>query len=243
MRPLETAPSSCPARPTRCSPRATDFGDSTWITRSTAPMSMPSSSDEVATRHGISPFFKQLLHLDALLAGERAVVRAGELALGQLVQPQGQPLRQPPVVDEDDRRPVLLDETGGSPGRSTARSSGRRAPCPRPSPARPQARDTRARCWTAARACPPRARRPRGRAPSRAPRRRARSRGHRRRSGRSPRAAAAWPRGRSRCTGRRHELVEALDGQREVGAALRPGDGVHLVEDQRLDRPQHLACL
>jgi hypothetical protein len=29
--------------------RATDFGDSTCSTRSTAPMSMPSSSDEVAT--------------------------------------------------------------------------------------------------------------------------------------------------------------------------------------------------
>ena len=57
MRPLETAPRSWPARPTRCRPRATDFGDSTWMTRSTAPMSMPSSSDEVATRHGISPAF------------------------------------------------------------------------------------------------------------------------------------------------------------------------------------------
>ena len=33
----------------------TDFGDSTWITRSTAPMSMPSSSDEVATRQGSLP--------------------------------------------------------------------------------------------------------------------------------------------------------------------------------------------
>ena len=57
IRPFETAPSSWPARPIRCRPRATDFGDSTWITRSTAPMSMPSSSDEVATRHGISPRF------------------------------------------------------------------------------------------------------------------------------------------------------------------------------------------
>ena len=57
MRPFETECSSWPARPTRCRPRATDFGLSTWITRSTAPMSMPSSSDEVATRHGISPAF------------------------------------------------------------------------------------------------------------------------------------------------------------------------------------------
>ncbi len=46
-----------------------------------------------------------------------------------------------------------------------------------------------------------------------------------------------------RCTGDWQELVEPLDGEREMGAALRPGDGVHLVEDQRLDRPQHLARL
>ena len=57
MRPFETDARSWPARPTRCSPRATDFGLSTWITRSTAPMSIPSSSDEVATRHGICPAF------------------------------------------------------------------------------------------------------------------------------------------------------------------------------------------
>ena len=31
------------------------------------------------------------------------------------------------------------------------------------------------------------------------------------------------------------EPVEPLDREREVGAALRAGDGVHLVEDQRLD--------
>ena len=55
MRPFETERRSCPARPTRCRPRAADFGLSTWITRSTAPMSMPSSSEDVATRHGIRP--------------------------------------------------------------------------------------------------------------------------------------------------------------------------------------------
>src|SRR5882757_2826406 len=55
IRPFEVSPMPCPARPIRCSPRVTDFGDSTWITRSTAPMSMPSSSEEVATRQGSSP--------------------------------------------------------------------------------------------------------------------------------------------------------------------------------------------
>ena len=42
---------------------------------------------------------------------------------------------------------------------------------------------------------------------------------------------------------RLNELVEALHRDGEMGAALRPCDGVHLVEDQRLDRPQHLARL
>jgi hypothetical protein len=51
-------PTWWPARPTRCSPRATVVGDSTSTTRSTASMSMPSSSDEVATTALSSPFFK-----------------------------------------------------------------------------------------------------------------------------------------------------------------------------------------
>ena len=53
---------------------------------------------------------QQLLDLDALLARERAVVRAGDLLLGQLVQAQREPLGQAAVVDEHDRRAVLLDE-------------------------------------------------------------------------------------------------------------------------------------
>ena len=53
--PEETAPTWWPARPTRCSPEATDGGDSTWTTRSTAPMSMPSSRLEVATTAGSRP--------------------------------------------------------------------------------------------------------------------------------------------------------------------------------------------
>ncbi len=55
IRPRLTSPTEWPARPIRCRPRATDLGDSTWMTRSTAPMSIPSSRLEVATRHGSSP--------------------------------------------------------------------------------------------------------------------------------------------------------------------------------------------
>ena len=56
-RPREACPTECPARPTRCRPAATDLGDSICTTRSTAPMSMPSSSEEVATSAGRSPRF------------------------------------------------------------------------------------------------------------------------------------------------------------------------------------------
>ena len=49
------SPTWWPARPMRCSPRDTAPGDDTWMTRSTAPMSMPSSSELVATRPLSSP--------------------------------------------------------------------------------------------------------------------------------------------------------------------------------------------
>ena len=55
--PWETAPTWCPARPIRCSPLATLGGASTCTTRSTAPMSMPSSSELVATTAGSRPDF------------------------------------------------------------------------------------------------------------------------------------------------------------------------------------------
>ena len=55
MTPLEGSPTWCPARPMRWRPRATDVGLSTWMTRSTAPMSMPSSRLLVATSAGRRP--------------------------------------------------------------------------------------------------------------------------------------------------------------------------------------------
>ncbi len=71
---------------------------------------MPSSSEEVATRQGISPALQQLLDLEPLLARQRAVVSARDFLLSQLVEAQGEPLGQAAVIDEDDRRAMLLDE-------------------------------------------------------------------------------------------------------------------------------------
>ena len=55
MIPRETLSAVWLARPMRCMPEATEGGVSIWTTRSTAPMSMPSSRDEVATRAGSRP--------------------------------------------------------------------------------------------------------------------------------------------------------------------------------------------
>ena len=58
MIPLLTAFTWWLARPMRCIPLATEGGASIWMTRSIAPMSMPNSSDEVATSAGIRPAFR-----------------------------------------------------------------------------------------------------------------------------------------------------------------------------------------
>ena len=110
MRPLETSPTPCPARPMRCSPAVTDFGDSTWSTRSTAPMSMPSSSELVATRQGSSPALScSSTTSRSSRASEPWCARAIG-SVGQLVQTQREPLGGAAVVDEDDRRAVLAHE-------------------------------------------------------------------------------------------------------------------------------------
>ena len=62
--PSLTASTWWPARPMRCMPLATDGGASIWMTRSTAPMSMPSSSDEVATSAGMRPRLQRVFDLE-----------------------------------------------------------------------------------------------------------------------------------------------------------------------------------
>src|SRR6185369_6554277 len=51
-----------------------------------------------------------LFDSEALLAGDAAVVGQHELLAGQLVDPLGEPLREPAAVDEDDRALVSPDE-------------------------------------------------------------------------------------------------------------------------------------
>ena len=72
-------PTWWPARPMRCRPRDTAPGDSTCTTRSTAPMSMPSSSDEVATRPRSRPVFSSSSMSSRRSRGQRAVVGLDQL--------------------------------------------------------------------------------------------------------------------------------------------------------------------
>ena len=204
MRPRLGAPTWWPARPMRCRPRATLRGLSTWMTRSTAPMSMPSSRLLVATSAGSRPGLQLLLDQGALLAREAAVVGARHLLLGQLVEAQRQPLGQPAVVHEDQRRAVGPDE------REQLRVHRRpdrpapplRRPAPRPGPRRS------ARAASPARACPrpaPRTSRSSSFADA-GVHDRHRPRPARRRPGppgsaRPPTAGAGWP--RARCAGGR----------------------------------------
>ena len=73
------------ARRAAC-PRATEPGDSTSTTRSTLPMSMPSSRLLVATIAFSRPRLEVGLDHEPLLARERAVVRAHELFAREVVE-------------------------------------------------------------------------------------------------------------------------------------------------------------
>ena len=137
--PRLTSPTWWPARPTRCSALATLGGDSIWMTRSTAPMSMPSSRLLVATTQGRRPRLRSssirarcsletepwwalaITGAAPSAAPDWAITCAGGAAVvdrpprpaplgGDLVEPRGEPLGQAAGVGEDDRRAVLLDE-------------------------------------------------------------------------------------------------------------------------------------
>ena len=53
---------------------------------------------------------QELLDLHPLLAGQGSMMRARDLGPGELVQPDREPLREAPVVDEDDRGAMRPDE-------------------------------------------------------------------------------------------------------------------------------------
>ena len=166
----------------------------------------------------MSPLLEELLDLDALLPREGAVVGASDLLLGQLVQPQGQALREPAVVDEDDRRSVLPDEleqrgVDGRPDRVALAGL-----------AHVFERNDDAEVELLARAGVDKLDRPAAGDEAADLLQRALRR----------READALDR-------LADESLEALQAESEVRAALRAGDGMHLVDDDDADRAQRLA--
>ena len=111
-RPLGSAPTQCPARPMRCKATAIERGEPIWQTRSTVPMSMPSSSEAVATTARSSPFFSRRFRVQAQLAGEAAVMRQDRVFAQALAQVVGHALGQAARVDEHQGGAVLADEVG-----------------------------------------------------------------------------------------------------------------------------------
>ena len=189
-------------------------------------MSMPSSSDDVATRHGISPLFSSSSTSSRCSRASdpwwaRAISLRGRrlgFLVRQLVQAQREPLGEPPVVDEDDRRAVLLDELEDL-GVDRRPDRVRLAGLAHVLEGNDDSQVELLRAASVDELDGPPAR---NEAPDLL---------HRPLRRRKP-----YP--LDRLLG---EAVEPFDGEREMGAALRPGDRVHLVEDQRLDALQHLA--
>ena len=257
--PRLTSPTWWPARPTRWRALATLGGLSIWMTRSTAPMSMPSSRLLVATTAGSRPRLRSssmsarcsletepwwalamtasapVLDPDWAMISAGLVCGSGRLAGGplggDLVEPGREPLGEPPAVGEDDRALVLLDQVDDvlldvRPDRLRPR---RLAPSPRRS--RPGS----------------------GHVLDRDDDLEVPLLGAGRRDDLDRRAAAEEPRHLLERPHRRaqpdplgglvEQRVEPLEGDREVGAALGAGHGVHLVDDHRLDAAQALAGL
>ena len=109
-RPLGVPPTECPERPTRCRKAAIARGEASWHTRSTSPMSMPSSSEAVATSARSRPLLRALLGVQARLLGHAAVVRGDVLLADALGQVPRQALGLAARVDEHQRRAVLAHE-------------------------------------------------------------------------------------------------------------------------------------
>ena len=246
MTPLLGAPTWCPARPTRWSPRATrrralDLDDE--VDRAHVDAELEAGRGD---QRGEPPGLELLLDLEPLLAGDAAVMGPDQLLAGQLVEPLGQPLRQPPAVGEDDRAAVAADQL------EDPRVD--RRPDARPHVAAPGRRTARLllerQDLAERRHVVDRARRPGGRAACARP---ASTIVTSRPGPIPPRNRAIVSSGRCvadrpiRCIGRASarlrvaQRLEALEAEREVRAALRAGDRVDLVDDDVLDPAQDLA--
>ena len=197
----------------RCSPVAIERGDPIRHTRSTAPTSMPSSSDAVATTSFRSPSFRRRSALWRRSRDRLPWWAATASSPSRSPRWWRHPLDQPPRVDEHQRRPVRARQVGDAVvdlrpllvgahgaqlvlGTSMPRSRSRRWPT----------------STTAGAGRVPHSRRPRPPAAAPSP---------------TARCAAAAPAGVA------DQRLEPLERQRQVRAALVGGHGVDLVDDHR----------
>ena len=87
-------------------------GEPIWQTSSTGPMSMPSSSDAVATSARSSPARRRVSTRWRRSLREAAVVGGDDVVAEPLAELVGEALGQAPGVDEHERGAVLGDERG-----------------------------------------------------------------------------------------------------------------------------------
>ncbi len=183
---------------------------------------------------------ERLLDGDPLLAGDRAVVGPDELLAGQLVEPLGQPLGEPPAVAEDDRRAMGADQledprVDGRPDAHPRLGAGRRTAgllVERQRLAEPAQVLDRHDDRQLERLARPRIDdRDLAARPGSSEEPGDRVEGSLRR--RQPDPLERRRRGRPEC-------LEPLEAEREVSATLRAGDRVDLVDDHVLDAAQAL---
>ncbi len=205
-------------------------------------MSIPSSSEEVATSAGRRPALSASSISRRCVARDRPVVGAGDLLPRQLVEGGGEALGQAAGVHEEDRGAVRADEleearVDRGPDRAAPQDA--RLPVgdlvrrrlhglPEPGHVLDRHLDPQVEGLL-------RARRRRS-----SPGAASRSAGPRRRPGsaRPPRAAAGSRRGRSAGAAAARPPRAAPASQREVRPALRAHERVDLVHDHRVDRLQ-----
>jgi hypothetical protein len=180
-----------------------------------------------------APRAQRLLDLRPLLAADRPVVCTRDLFLRQLVQPRAQALGEPAGVGEDDRAPVRADQLQqpfldvrpdaaallGARRATAGDAAGRLADRPQVLH-RDDDREVERRV--------PRGSHDRHRLCATEEAGHFLERPHR---GREADPLRRGP----------EQGLEALEAERQVGPALRPRDGVHLVHDDRLDGPQRVA--
>ena len=110
--PLEVPPTECPARPTRCKNALIERVEPIWQTRSTSPISMPSSSEAVATKRLQLAALQALLGVEPPVPRETAVMGGDVLLADALRNMARDAFGQAAGVDKNDGGAMLENQFG-----------------------------------------------------------------------------------------------------------------------------------